>query len=161
MQSTPGEWEILDVYRKTIGPLYSAVSRRCGGERALAEDIVQETWLRAVDSWRRQGIPDVPAAWLATVARNLLANHFRRRRMVPLDGLPDEPPAPPAVADEASEIAAVIARGLAGLPPAEAGLLRAFHLQERPVAGIAKDMQISERAVEGRLRRARRKLGAA
>lgn len=37
------------MYRQTIRPLYAYVSRRCGGDRALAEDVVQETWLRAVD----------------------------------------------------------------------------------------------------------------
>ena len=52
------ESDIPEVYRRTIGPLYAYVSRRCGGERTLAEDVVQETWLRAVDAWRKQGVPD-------------------------------------------------------------------------------------------------------
>ena len=53
------ELDLLEVYRQTIGPLYAYVSRRCAGERPLAEDVVQETWLRAVDAWRRQGVPEV------------------------------------------------------------------------------------------------------
>jgi DNA-directed RNA polymerase specialized sigma24 family protein len=37
-------------------------------------------------------------------------------------------------------------------------LLRAFHLERRPVAEIAAAMGTSERAIEGRLRRARQRL---
>ena len=36
--------ELILEYRKTIRPLYAFVSRRVGGDRALAEDLVQETW---------------------------------------------------------------------------------------------------------------------
>jgi RNA polymerase sigma factor (sigma-70 family) len=44
------------------------------------------------------------------------------------------------------------------LPALQVRLLRAFHLERRPVAEIAATMGISERGVEGRLRRARQKL---
>lgn len=39
---------ILAAYRETIEPLYRYVSRMCGGDRQLAEDVTQEAWLRAV-----------------------------------------------------------------------------------------------------------------
>lgn len=155
------ESEIPEVYRRTIGPLYAYVSRRCAGERALAEDVVQETWLRAVDVWRRQGVPDTPAAWLTTVAHNLLVTHFRRRKPLALDAMPSE--AVLAVVDggfntDSTDIAKLIQWGLAQLPQREAGILEAFHFDERPTASIAKDLRLSDRAVEGRLRRARLKL---
>ena len=63
---------ILGIYRETIDALYRYVSRNCGGDRTLAEDVTQETWLRAVREWRKKGPPDQPIAWLTTVARNLL-----------------------------------------------------------------------------------------
>lgn len=153
--------DILDVYRQTIGPLYAYVSRRCGGDRTLAEDVVQETWLRAVDAWRDTGAPDIPQAWLTTVARNLLINQFRRQRPVALESMPNE--AVLAVVDgglatDSQEMSRLIHWGLAQMPERQAGLLEAFHLEERSVAGIARDYRLSERAVEGRLRRARLKL---
>ncbi len=43
------------LYRKTIRPLYAYVSKRVGGDRGLAEDLVQEAWMRALDSWPRKG----------------------------------------------------------------------------------------------------------
>ena len=70
---------ILATYRETIGSLYGYVSRNCGGDRTLAEDVTQETWLRAVREWRRTGLPDQPIAWLTAVARNLLVSYYRRQ----------------------------------------------------------------------------------
>jgi len=155
------ETDIPEVYRRTIGPLYAYVSRRCAGERTLAEDVVQETWLRAVDVWRKQGVPDAPGAWLTTVAHNLLVTHFRRRKPVALEAIRSE--AALAVVDDgfntdSTDIAKLIQWGLAQLPQREAGILAAFHFDERPTAAIAKDLRLSDRAVEGRLRRARLKL---
>lgn len=155
------EREIPEVYRQTIAPLYAYVSRRCAGERALAEDVVQETWLRAVEAWRRNGVPDTPAAWLTTVAHNLLVNHFRRHKPVALDALATE--SLRAVVDdgvgaESADVARTVQWGLARLPRRHARILEAFHFDERSTAAIAKDLRLSERAVEGRLRRARLKL---
>jgi DNA-directed RNA polymerase specialized sigma24 family protein len=59
---------------------------------------------------------------------------------------------------ESAEAAQLIRWGIAQLPAGEAGVLQAFHFDERPVAGIAADLKVSERAVEGRLRRARQRL---
>jgi DNA-directed RNA polymerase specialized sigma24 family protein len=85
-------------------------------------------------------------------------HHYRRRRTVPLADLPTESIL--AVVDdgfhtESAEIARMIQWGLARLPRHQAGLLEAFHLEQHSVARIAQDLRLSERAVEGRLRRAR------
>jgi len=161
MATEPAEQRIPEIYRQTIGPLYAYVSLRCAGDRPLAEDVVQETWLRAVDVWRRQGLPDTPAAWLTSVAHNLLVSHYRRHKPLPLGSITSE--AVLAVVDdgfdtESVEIERVIHWGLAQLPERQSKLLEAFHFDERPVARIAAECRMSERAVEGRLRRARLKL---
>jgi RNA polymerase sigma factor (sigma-70 family) len=44
----------------------------------LAEDVVQEALLRALQTWSYRGIPDNPAAWLTQVAKNLALNALRR-----------------------------------------------------------------------------------
>src|ERR1044071_8759833 len=77
--------QIEQIYDATITDLYRYVSRRCGGQRELAEDVTPEAWLRAIKDWNQKGIPPNPIGWLTTVARNLLLNHFRRREGVPLD----------------------------------------------------------------------------
>jgi RNA polymerase sigma-70 factor (ECF subfamily) len=151
------EDDIRCIYRETIDDLYGFVFRRCEGDGDLAEDITQETWLRAVRAWHAAGLPDRPLAWLTTVAKNLLANHFRRRPLEPLDEAIDE-----STEDSAStsvgERRSLVARALARLPVPQLKLLEAFHFERRRVADIAATNGLSERAVEGRLRRARQLL---
>jgi RNA polymerase sigma-70 factor (ECF subfamily) len=161
MQPAVTEEQMRGIYRDTIDPLYGYVSRSCGGDRAMAEDVTQETWLRAVKDWPRNGIPDRPIAWLTTVARNLLLNEFRRRPPVPLHSV--EPnqlldAADNGLTSESAEVAAVVNRALSQLPARQGRLLEAFHYERRSVSQIASAFGISERAVEGRLRRARQNL---
>ena len=158
---TPHEDEILDTYRATIDQLYRYVSRNCAGDRTLAEDVTQETWLRAVREWRKKGPPDQPIAWLTTVARNILVSYYRRKRPAPLDSVSAGEVL--AALDtgrtaESSEISAVVCHALARIPTAEAQILEAFHFDDRRMSQIAETLGLSERAVEGRLRRARQRL---
>ena len=148
------EDEIVQAYRQTIRPLYAWVSRRVGGDRALAEDLVQDTWLRALEAWPARGGPDEPLAWLMRVARNVLVSHFRRTRPQPVDpatldfeagGTPDEEP----------DNAALVSWGLSRVRRRHADVLEAFYFDGKSIAEIARERSLSERAVEGRLHRAR------
>jgi RNA polymerase sigma-70 factor (ECF subfamily) len=155
------EEQLTAIYRDTIDALYGYVSRRCGGVRQLAEDVTQETWLRAVREWHRNGVPEKPLAWLTTVARNLIFNHFRTSDPVPLDDLPASMTIDTVDLDaigESAAIAALVNQALARLPTSEAQLLEEFHFERHRVRHLAERHGISERAVEGRLRRARERL---
>ena len=44
----------------------------------LAEDLTSETFLAAAESLDRGRVPDLTVAWLVTVARNKLVDHWRR-----------------------------------------------------------------------------------
>jgi RNA polymerase sigma-70 factor (ECF subfamily) len=145
----------------TIDVLYAYVSRRCGGQRELAEDVTQEVWLRAVTDWRRNGVPGNPIGWLTTVARNLILDHYRRRENLPLDQVS---PAEVLAAVEnntvsdSAEISSLVSQALTRLPPAEAQLLESFHYDRFKMSQLAEAEGVSERAIEGRLRRARERL---
>jgi RNA polymerase sigma-70 factor (ECF subfamily) len=161
MPQPPTEAQISSIYRDTIVPLYGFVSRRCGGERQLAEDITQEAWLRAVRDWRTHGLPDSPLAWLTTVSRNLLLNHLRRRSPLPIDAVAPDVILAALEQDgvtDSGEVARAVTDALSRIPPDEAQLLEAFHFERLRVARLAEVMGITERAVEGRLRRARQRL---
>jgi RNA polymerase sigma-70 factor, ECF subfamily len=161
MEARTPEDRIVAVYRETIDPLYAYVARHCGGDRALAEDVTQEAWLRAVRDWRRHGPPERPLAWLTTVAHNLLASYYRRRPMIPFDPRSGFEPAAPdnhGASAESADIQAAVGRALNRMPPDQARLIEAFHFDDRRTAHIAEGGGLSERAVEGRLRRARQRL---
>ncbi len=157
------EDQLVSIYRSEIRPLYCYVSKRVGGERQLAEDFVQETFLRAVSEWRRSGPPKEPLAWLKRVARNLLVSHWRRTRPDSLERM-EVDPVDDAWRPANWEEAAFLQRGLSLLPKRQAELIEAFHFEGKTTREISRELGLSERAVEGRLRRAREalrdKLGA-
>ena len=146
--------EILEIYRTTIRPLYAYVSRRVGGDRALAEDLVQDTWTRALNAWPTRGRPDEPLAWLLRVARNTMISHFRRIRPESIDPRTIDLEAPGPLPDE-PDIAAIVSWGLARLRRRHADVIEAFYFDGKSVREIATARSMTEKAVEGRLRRAR------
>jgi RNA polymerase sigma-70 factor (ECF subfamily) len=153
--------ELERLYDDTITELYGYASRRCGGRRELADDVTQETWMRALRHWRQHGVPRNPLGWLTTVARNLIISHFRRQRSVSLDGVSAAEVLAAVDANEVSdsaEVASLVTQALARIPEAEARLLETFHYDRLKMSQLAQVYGISERAVEGRLRRARERL---
>lgn len=160
MPRSATEEDIRRIYRDTIDTLYGFVSRRCDGDRDLAQDLAHETWLRAVQAWRADGVPDRPLAWLSTVAARLLSNHRRRPAGERLDDgagstLPaadDEP------MQDRRERRSRVEQAMGRLPASQHRLLEAFHYERRSVAEIASALGLSARGVEGRLRRARQRL---
>jgi RNA polymerase sigma-70 factor (ECF subfamily) len=62
--------------REEYGKVLAALARRCG-DLDVAEDVLAEALARAAERWPREGKPDQPAAWLTTVARNLLIDRAR------------------------------------------------------------------------------------
>lgn len=70
---------IPNLFRTEYSKMVSVLTRSFGLEHIeIAEDIVSETFLSALDTWPYKGIPDNPVAWLYTVAKNKLKNHLAR-----------------------------------------------------------------------------------
>ncbi|MEE9432462.1 MAG: sigma-70 family RNA polymerase sigma factor [Melioribacteraceae bacterium] len=68
-------------FRNEYGKIVSVITRYIGTENVeTAEDIVQETLLKAVDSWQQNGLPEKPNAWLYTTAKNLTLNILKRKQ---------------------------------------------------------------------------------
>ena len=152
---TEQQW--LKIYRETVHPLYGYMARRTEGNQALTEDIVQESYLRALDNWNRKTVPDSPLAWLKRVARNILIDYLRQKRWDNkgnLDLNPDTINQTPEDQFKSLEIFLAIS----SLRRKKAKILEAFYYDGMSVREIANDMSISERAVEGQLRRARQSL---
>lgn len=70
------------------------------GNRDLAEDLFQETWIRVLERGHQYDGKHEFGTWLYTVARNLTIDYLRKKRLVSLDRLlEDEEHAPPEPLD--------------------------------------------------------------
>src|SRR5687768_9525052 len=58
------------LFRSEAGRMTAVLTRLLGfGNLESAQDIVQDTLLKAVTVWKFKGIPENPSAWLHTVAK--------------------------------------------------------------------------------------------
>ncbi|MHA4811554.1 RNA polymerase sigma factor [Flavitalea flava] len=74
---------ISELYRKEYGKIVTVLCSRFGMSfMETAEDIVSDTFLSAAETWGINGLPEIPAAWLYTVARNKALNVLKHDKVV-------------------------------------------------------------------------------
>ena len=72
--------EIVDrLFRDEQGRAVATLIR-VTGDFDLAEEAVQDAFIRALETWPERGVPDNPGAWITTTARNRAIDRLRRRR---------------------------------------------------------------------------------
>src|SRR5581483_9384549 len=67
------------VFREQSGRILATLIR-VFGDFDLAEDVLQEAFLTALDRWPREGVPENAGAWLTTAARRKAIDRLRRKR---------------------------------------------------------------------------------
>jgi RNA polymerase sigma-70 factor, ECF subfamily len=100
MESTLPAAEVERIFRECSGRAVATLARRFG-DLGLAEEMVQEAFMQALDHWPREGRPVNPAGWIITTARHAALDRVRReasrderqRESARLYGL-DEPDVP-------------------------------------------------------------------
>lgn len=70
------------IWRMESPVLTARLTRLLGGDVGRAEELVQDTWLAALERWPSQGVPDNPGAWLMTTARNRAIDVLRQHQRV-------------------------------------------------------------------------------
>lgn len=69
------------LFRQEAGKLVSVLTGIFGADRLqMAEDVVQEALIRAMQTWPYQGIPKNPAAWLMQTAKHMALDIVRREK---------------------------------------------------------------------------------
>src|ERR1700722_19196014 len=69
------------LFRREAGRMVAALTRIFGVHNlALAEDVVQEAFCRALEVWKFRGVPENPSAWLLATAKNRALDVLRRER---------------------------------------------------------------------------------
>src|SRR5215470_8426016 len=69
------------LFRHEAGRMVAALTRIFGVHNlALAEDVVQDAFCRALEVWKLRGVPENPSAWLMRTAKNRAIDVLRRER---------------------------------------------------------------------------------
>src|SRR6476660_7278453 len=69
------------LFRQEAGRMVAVLTRVFGIHNlALAEDVVQDAFCRALEVWKIRGVPENPAAWLMSVAKHRALDVVRRER---------------------------------------------------------------------------------
>lgn len=130
------------LYAEHAGPLLSFVLRLTGGDRQRAEDIVQETLLRAwrnahqLGSWRERS----PRPWLVTVARRIAIDGHRSDRARPAETYDADLESLPDHGDESDRLlrSITVADALRSLSPSHREILVETYFRGRTVAEAAE-----------------------
>jgi RNA polymerase sigma-70 factor, ECF subfamily len=155
-----GESGLRALYDAHALVLLSYAVRLCDGDRARAEDLVQETLVRA---WRHLDLLDPSAApvrpWLFTVAQRLAIDAYRARRARP----PEVGEAAFATVPAMDELEGtldriVIVYALAALSPEHRAVIVETYYRGRTVAEAARVLGIPPGTVKSRCHYALRAL---
>ena len=69
------------LFRREAGRLVAILTRHFGvAHLHLAEDVVQDALVRAMQTWPYTGVPQQPSAWLLQTAKHRALDHLRRTR---------------------------------------------------------------------------------
>ena len=134
-----------------LGFLY----RMTGGDRALAEDLVQDTFLHVLRSIRQYRPAQRFKPWLYAIALNAARDHFKRADTRRTDTVSDEDLAavpvpmddPVLTADDIQQIAAAIKR----LPLHQREVVVLRYYEDWSLAEIAEALHIPTGTVKSRL----------
>ena len=148
--------------------LYEFAHFRVGGDRGLAEDVVQDTFLTALQGLRGFDGRSSLHTWLCGIARNRIRMHRRKRRPMALEDALEagseeidallarvaSEPLPEWVL-ERRETRELVGATLSSLPPTYRKALIEKYVDGRSVAEIGAGLAKSEKATESMLTRAR------
>ena len=73
---------VANLFRHEAGKMAAVLTRLLGFQSLdIAQDIVQDTLLHAMSTWRFNGIPENPSAWLYTVAKRKAIDVIRQQKI--------------------------------------------------------------------------------
>lgn len=148
-----------DLYRRYARPMYT-VALRSLGDRGLAEEAVQQSFLQA---WRAAGRfdPDREVApWLFTITKRVAVDLYRRERRHRSDGVIDDQMAGTPTDLESAWTAWQVRRALDEMPDDERVVIEVTHFLGLTHEEAAARLGIPIGTVKSRSHRAHRRLAA-
>jgi RNA polymerase sigma factor (sigma-70 family) len=157
--------ELERAYREEATRLRATLARRLG-DVGLAEELVQDAFVEALEHWQADGVPPNPGGWLTTTAWHKAIDRQRRakagrEKLALLAVTQDRASVAPAEADPDSDddlLSLVFACCDPALPADSQVALTLRAVCGLTTAEIAAAFLVSEQAMGQRLSRARRSL---
>lgn len=146
------------VYKKYAPKVFNYFWYRTRHDRELSEDLMQETFLRAfqhLPKFRQRGYSYL--TYLLSIAHNLLIDHYRKPKAIPVDDAKDVPYEITQDLERKSD-AEALWRAIQTLPADAYDILLMHYQRSMPVKDIARVIGKSENAVKLTLSRARKLL---
>jgi RNA polymerase sigma-70 factor (ECF subfamily) len=152
------EGAFRELYRRHTPALYQLALRILGGSEADAQDVIQETWVRAATKMGQFRWESSLRTWLSGIAINLSREVLRRRSRRPTTDLEDAPEPsvqPVRVGDRVD-----LERAIAALPPGSRMVLILHDIEGYTHEEIGARLRISVGTSKSQLFAARRALRA-
>ena len=80
MNENPKKVEFQNFYNTHIDKVYRYVFFRVGGDKELAQDLVSEIFMKALEHFADYDESKSKSAWIMTITKNHLANYWRDRK---------------------------------------------------------------------------------
>lgn len=167
-----------EFFEDSFGPLYRFALGRLDHDEDLTREVVQSTMLKAIEKLDTYRGEAALFTWLCSVCRWEISAHFRKAKRDPAQGATVSLGAPGRMPEDQPELQAVLAALAAGeegpedalrrkevtrlvhltldhLPPHYGRALEWKYLQGLPVREIAQRLEMSPKAAESVLTRAR------
>jgi len=147
-----GDREAFEMIIRTHSRTLFAVAYGILQNREEAEDIVQDSLVKAWKTRWRVRDPHKFPAWLATIARHKAHDVFRKRRTVPLSGHLNEPIEPEPI--DTSAMDQRLHSALAALPELHRAAVTLRYFEEMDYRTIENTLGLTNGALRGILGRA-------
>jgi len=139
------EWLFRAAYPRILRTVSQIV-----GDRAAAEDVTQEAFLKLLQHWRTASGYEQPDAWVRRVAIRLAVRQAKRELRRPHV---ERQPAPMSGSGGTPD--ADLAEAIMRLSPMQRAAVVLFYFDDQPVKQIARALVVSESTVKQHLHRAR------
>lgn len=146
------------LYKKYASKVFNYFWYRTSHDKALSEDLMQETFLKAFQNLQKFRIRGYSyLTYLLTIARHILIDYYRKSKSTPIEDVGDIPHEVTEDIERKSDAEALWC-AIQTLPASNRDILLMRYQDEKPIKDIAIVTKLTENAVKLNLSRTRKKL---
>ncbi len=154
--------EFEQVYRSCYGKVFAFIFRLCGQNSDIADELTQETFVLAYQSFHRYDRSCTVLTWLCAIAKNVWFHYIRKHKNITVDpeSISDTLPSDstPDHDIERKELIETIRKAIDALPTKYRDVVWLRCLSDMPFSQIADILEITENSAKVLYFRAKNKI---